>query len=226
MAQPSSSSPVRRRLAALATQLQLAASPAAAGGPMDVDLSGRLCLVTGAGHGIGKHVAALLTNLGGTVYGCDIQFDDFGAPLDGKDLEVTLADESNVDITDKAAVRSWVATAEAAHCGPVYILVNCAGGVGGNPSRGEEGWEAVEDVTLAKFQKLFDINVVGVLHTSGAVAVGMKKAGGERSDSPTLVPRACVSDGSFSLPVCFSEGKIVNISSGAGLRPSLTNIQG
>ena len=38
----------------------------------------------------------------------------------------------------------------------------------------------MEDVTLAKFQKLFDINVVGVLNTSGAVAVGMKKAGGER----------------------------------------------
>jgi NAD(P)-dependent dehydrogenase (short-subunit alcohol dehydrogenase family) len=60
-----------------------------------------------------------------------------------------------------------------------YSGYNCAGGVGGNPSRGEEGWEAVEDVTLAKFQKLFDINVVGVLHTSGAVAVGMKKARGE-----------------------------------------------
>ena len=103
---------------------------------MDVDLTGRLCLVTGAGHGIGKHVAALLTNLGGTVYGCDITFDDFGAPLDGKDLEVSLADESSVDITDQAATKAWVARAEAAHSGPVFILVNCAGGVGGNPSRG------------------------------------------------------------------------------------------
>ena len=37
----------------------------------------------------------------------------------------------------------------------------------------------MENVTLAKFQKLFDINV-GVLNTSGAVAAGMKKAGGER----------------------------------------------
>ena len=42
-------------------------------------------------------------------------------------------------------------------------------------------------------------SVVGVLHTSAAVAPGMKRAG---------------------------EGKIVNISSGAGLRPSLTSIQG
>lgn len=86
------------------------------------------------------------------------------------------------------------------HClEQVYALVNCAGGVGGNPSRGEDGWEPIEAVTLSKFQRLFDINVVGVLHTSAAVAPGMKKAG---------------------------EGKIVNISSGAGLRPSLTNIQG
>ena len=81
----------------------------------------------------------------------------------------------------------------------VYALVNYAGGVGGSPSRGEDGWEPIEDVTLSKFQRLFDINVVGVLHTSAAVTPGMKKAG---------------------------EGKIVNISSGAGLRPSLTNIQG
>lgn len=188
-----------RRLGVLAQTLLPAAPAAMSGGPMDIDLSGRLCLVTGAGHGIGKHVAALLTGLGGTVYGCDIKFDDFGAPLDGKDLEVELADTAEVDITDQASVKSWVARAEAEHGGAVYILVNCAGGVGGNPSRGEEGWEPVEEVTLAKFQKLFDINVVGVLHTSGAVAPGMKKAG---------------------------EGKIVNISSGAGLRPSLTNIQG
>lgn len=51
----------------------------------------------------------------------------------------------------------------------------------------------------AKFRKLYEINVEGVLNTCAAVATGMKAAGA---------------------------GKIINISSGAGLRPSLTGIQG
>ena len=124
---------------------------------MDIDFAGRLCLVTGAGHGIGRHVAALLSQLGGTVFGCDLTFSDFGATHDGEDLEADLADEATVDVTDQAAVRAWVGRAEASHGGPAFILVNSAGGVGGNPSRGEEGWEPVEEVTPAKFQRLFDI---------------------------------------------------------------------
>lgn len=109
--QAAASSAHGRRLQTLSHHVTPRAT-ATGGGNMAVDLSGRLCLVTGAGHGIGKHVAALLTELGGTVYGSDLRFDDFGAPLDGKDLKVSLADTAVVDITDQASVRSWVQRAE------------------------------------------------------------------------------------------------------------------
>ena len=116
--QAAASSAHGRRLQALSRHVAPRAT-AAGGGRMAIDLSGRLCLVTGVGHGIGKHVAALLTELGGTVYGSDLRFDDFGAPLDGKDLQVSLADTAVVDITDQASVRSWVQRAEREHGGAV-----------------------------------------------------------------------------------------------------------
>ena len=57
-----------------------------AAGAMDISFAGKLCLVTGCGHGLGRRIALLLTELGGVVWGCDIRFDDFGAPDDGKVL--------------------------------------------------------------------------------------------------------------------------------------------
>jgi 3-oxoacyl-[acyl-carrier protein] reductase len=56
----------------------------------------------------------------------------------------------------------------------------------------------LEEVTGAEWQTLFDINLTGAFNVSQAVVPGMKTAGG---------------------------GRIVNISSGAGLRVSLTGIQ-
>ena len=168
--------------------------------PSSFDFSGKLVLVTGAGHGIGRYVAVLFQSLGASVWGCDLSFDDWGAPLDGAALaSEPLTDERVVDVTEPAEVRSWVAAAERSHGGAVFVLVNSAGGVGGLPSKGEPGWESVDNADPAKFRRLYQINVEGVLNTCGAVATGMKEAG---------------------------DGKIVNISSGAGLRPSLTGIQG
>lgn len=56
----------------------------------------------------------------------------------------------------------------------------------------------LEEVTVEEWQTIFDVNLNGAFNFSQAVAGGMKAAG---------------------------KGRIVNISSGAGLRPSLTGIQ-
>ena len=84
-------------------------------------------------------------------------------------------------------------------CRPADLLVNSAGGTNGNPTSREPGFEPIESLTNAKFTRLFEINVLGIINTTKAVVPSMKKAG---------------------------EGKIVNITSGAGLQPSLTGIQG
>eukprot|EP01052_Picozoa_sp_SAG31_P038604 SAG31_NODE_5191_length_2689_cov_3.062934_2_plen_177_part_00 len=78
-------------------------------------------------------------------------------------------------------------------------LINSAGGTAGNPTNLEPGFEPIEKLTNSKFTRLFEINVLGVVNTTKAVTPSMKAAG------------------------C---GKIVNITSGAGLQPSLTGIQG
>ncbi|GJG89122.1 3-oxoacyl-ACP reductase [Gemmatimonadetes bacterium T265] len=62
---------------------------------------------------------------------------------------------------------------------------------------GQEG-RPLEDVTPAEWQGIFDVNVTGAFYCAQAVAPGMKAARG---------------------------GRIVNISSGAGLGVSLTGIQ-
>lgn len=120
-------------------------------GPLLLDFSGKLVLVTGAGHGIGRHIAVVFQRCGARVWGCDLSFDDWGAPLDGAGLPgPPLSDERVVDVTEPAAVRGWVAAAEKAHNGAAFVLVNCAGGVGGLPSKGEPGWESVEVSKVAK----------------------------------------------------------------------------
>jgi 3-oxoacyl-[acyl-carrier protein] reductase len=58
--------------------------------------------------------------------------------------------------------------------------------------------QPIENVTARQWQEIFDVNVTGAFNLSQAVASGMKAAGG---------------------------GRIVNISSGAGLGISLTGIQ-
>ncbi len=58
--------------------------------------------------------------------------------------------------------------------------------------------QPLEDVSPAQWQAIFDVNVTGAFYCAQAVAPGMKAAGG---------------------------GRIVNISSGAGLGISLTGIQ-
>src|SRR6202046_5887510 len=84
---------------------------------MSGSLAGRTAVVTGTAHGIGAAIAEALRGDGASVFGID---------------------KEDVDVTDPAAVEDFFAEA-----GNVDILVNCAGGVGG------EGGAPVERVSPA-----------------------------------------------------------------------------
>jgi 3-oxoacyl-[acyl-carrier protein] reductase len=148
------------------------------------DFSGRTVLVTGAGHGLGRAIAAGFAGLGAEVFACD---------LDEEKLAGTRAAAGErchprrLDVTDRAAVQALVSEA-----GALDVLVNNAGGVQGQVGR------PLEEVGPADWQAIFDVNLSGAFWCAQAAAPAMKRAG---------------------------QGRIVNISSGAGLGVSLTGIQ-
>lgn len=122
-------------------------------------LSGRHALVTGGGRGIGRAVAAALTAAGATVTVLGRQ----QAALDDTVAAGHAAGVIVADVTDAAAIEAGVKAAEAAR-GPFDILVANAGGVSTAP---------FGKTDPAQFQKLFDLNVMGIVHATRALLPGM-----------------------------------------------------
>lgn len=155
---------------------------------MKMDFSNKNIMVTGAGHGLGRAIAIAFAQRGANVWACDINVQGLAETQHSAESNVQIR---TMDITKRAAIATVVGDI-ADEYGPVDILVNCAGGVGGQTA------QPLEDVTPAQWQTLFDINVTGAFNCIQAITPGMKAAGG---------------------------GKIINISSRAGITTSLTGIQ-
>ena len=126
-------------------------------------LQGRHALVTGGGRGIGRAVAASLTGAGASVTVLGRQ----EAPLQ----QTVAAGEAQghviADVTDEGAVAAAVKQAVAAR-GPVDILIANAG-------TGESG--PFLNADSAQFRRMFDLNVMGVVHATRAVLGDMVKRG-------------------------------------------------
>lgn len=113
------------------------------------DFSGRVAVVTGAASGIGRGIAACLVAEGATVVIADA--DGPGAERAARDL---AAHPRPVDVTDPAAMQG-LAGSVIRDFGRVDILVNNAG-VG--------PLSTFDDLTLADFSWVMDINFFGVVH--------------------------------------------------------------
>jgi 2,3-dihydroxy-2,3-dihydro-p-cumate dehydrogenase len=88
-------------------------------------LTGRVAIVTGAGRGIGRAIAARLLADGAQVVVADLSLDVAAATAAALDAERTLAHGAN--LADEAAARALVEAA-LARFGRIDILVNNAGG--------------------------------------------------------------------------------------------------
>jgi len=155
---------------------------------MRYDFAGKLVLVTGAGHGLGRAIAVAFADLGAKVCASDLAEE----PL--AETARQLGERGGVrllDVGDRNAVQALAAEVER-EAGPVSILVNCAGGVRGQVGR------PLEEVTPGDWQSIVDANLSGAFWCTQAVAPVMKAKG---------------------------YGRVVNISSRAGLATSLTGIQ-
>ena len=112
----------------------------------------RVALVTGAGSGMGRSTAECFLDRGWTV----LALDPVPVEIDGADGRlVPIA----VDVRDRDAVESALATRLLDACGSIHAVANVAGIY--PPS-------TLETVTTELFHRVFDVNVLGVLNVMAA----------------------------------------------------------
>ena len=108
---------------------------------------GKVCLITGAAGGIGRHIALALESKGATIVGIDRNAGGLEALIRsmGGAPHLGIA----CDVSDLAAVRSMAETVGGA-CGAIDVLINCAGirGYGSLDQSTSEDSESVVRVNL------------------------------------------------------------------------------
>ena len=149
---------------------------------MDLGLTGKPCVVTGASRGIGLATARALLDEGARVLLVARREEGLREAAAGLDGVETLA----VDVTAPGAGEE-VVSACVSRFGSIWGLVNNAGTSAVTP---------LDELTDADWQAQWDLHVMASLRTMRAAAPRMAAAGG---------------------------GRIVNVCSSAGKRPSLTN---
>ncbi|MEO7598523.1 MAG: SDR family oxidoreductase [Opitutus sp.] len=131
-------------------------------------LRGRRALITGSGQGLGLGFARALANAGASIVLNDIDPTRLHATTaalcaEGIDAHGLVFNVSKVD-----EVRSALATFQLEH-GTINILINNAG---------IHRYSTLQDMTLAQWQEVIDVNLTGAFLVSQAVIGGMITAGG------------------------------------------------
>jgi NAD(P)-dependent dehydrogenase (short-subunit alcohol dehydrogenase family) len=156
----------------------------------EIDLSGRVALVTGASGGLGAQFAKTLAKAGAAVVLASRRMDKL------KDLCLEIEAEGGdahvvqLDVTDIASIKAAVAHTET-KVGSIDILVN---------NSGVSTTQRVQDVTEEDYDFVFNTN------TKGAFFVAQE------------VGKRMLARSKGAAPGTFAGGRIVNIASMAGLK--------
>lgn len=132
---------------------------------MNVDLKGKVALVTGGSSGIGQAVVQRLVRAGAIVANFD------RVPPASAAGPLSDAAHSDVDVTDQDAVTRAVDAVVDAY-GHIDILVACAGGGSGGLDENR-----ASELQIDVLDAAFKLNVVGTITVCVAVSKHMKMAG-------------------------------------------------
>ncbi len=130
-------------------------------------LEGKTAIVTGGGQGIGKAIATAFAKNGAKVFIPDYFKDRADEVAKAIQAEGGTAYADQCDVSDDASVKSMIDRAIAT-MGRIDIFVNNAG---------VELYKAIEDITVAEWDRLMGVNVRGMFLCSKYVLPHMKSAG-------------------------------------------------
>lgn len=126
-------------------------------------LSGKVAIVTGAGSGMGKAIANAFATQGAKLIVADINLQSV------EQVARELADAAlpvTVDVADEKQVRTMVEQCVATY-GQIDILVNSAGV--------PMAFTPIEEVEVAQWERIFDVNVKSIFLTCKYVVPHMKQ---------------------------------------------------
>ena len=123
-------------------------------------LEGQVCLVSGAGSGIGRETALELARLGAVVAGCGRRSEPLEETVAAIEAEGGRAESFPADIRDEEAVAAMVDAIVERH-GRIDVLVNNAGGQFLAPA---------ETISAKGFRTVTELNVQGTWNMTHAVA--------------------------------------------------------
>ena len=122
-------------------------------------LNDKICIITGAGAGIGKATSLLFAKEGAVVYAADIK------GLEWIENEKDTLEDCNIiplqlDICDFSAVKNAVMSIKKAN-GRIDVLANIAGLI---------SYELMPMINYDKFRAMLEVNVVGLIHLMSLVS--------------------------------------------------------
>ncbi len=135
------------------------------------DVSGRVCLITGAGRGIGRELALAVGAAGAHVGVADV---DGGAAEETAEAIASRGGRATgltMDVTGVDSVATGVSAVEEFGGGRLDVLVNNAG---------INVVKATDRITVEEWNRVFAVNVTGVFLCSQSAARVMRRHGGGR----------------------------------------------